>query len=342
VSSLTYRDDVRPLHFVAYDRLAGVPNVIVDGSATTDTQLTLSHWPGSPTPTDLLDDLSAQIVFRALADPSTFEGIEAVSNNHFDQDGLASMYSLVRPEHALTHRHQIIDVASAGDFGVSLDRDSMRIAMAIAAFDDPARSPLDDDVFAHGHAHQTEALYDALLPKFPELLANPYTFRRLWEDDDAHLSDSLEAIDRAEVAVVEEPEIDLAVCTLPEAWAAKAATRFTVAMKSALHPAALPHRTIRMRLLVSQGNQHRLECRYETWVMYRSRPLSPRPDLRDLARHLDDIEGRPCWRADPPGALIPALTCDEAGSRLAHQEFVDEVRRFLVTASAAWDPSVAR
>ena len=31
---------------------------------------------------------------------------------------------------------------------------------------------------------------------------------------------------------------------------------------------------------------HRLECRYETWVMYRSRPLAPRPDLRELARRL--------------------------------------------------------
>ena len=333
---------MRPLHFVDYRHVSGVPNVVVDGSATDNTRLTLSHWPSSPTPTDLLDDLSAQIVFRALADPSRFDGIEAVSNNHFDQDGLASVFSLVRPEHALAHRHQIVDVASAGDFGVSLDRDSMRIAMAIAAYDDPARSPLDADVFAHGYAHQTAALYEALLPKFPELLAHPESARRLWEDDDAHLTECLEAIDRCEVALVEEPEVDLAVCTLPEAWAAKAATRFTVGTMSVLHPAALPHRTTRMRLLVSHGHQHRLECRYETWVMYRSRKLTPRPDLRHLASRLDDIEGRGCWQADAPDALIPALTCDAEGSRLSHVDIVNEVRRFLADAPPAWDPFTPR
>ena len=311
--------------------MSGVPNVVVDGAATDNTRLTLSHWPGSPTPPELLDDLSAQIVFRALAEPSRFEGIEAVSNNHFDQDGLASMFSLVQPEHALAHRHQIVDVASAGDFGVSLDRDSMRIAMAIAAYDDPTRSPLDPAVFAHGYAHQTAALYEALLPKFPELLAHPGSLRRLWESDDAHLTESLEDIDRGEVALVEVPELDLAVCTLPEHWAAKASTRFTVAGTTALHPAALPHRTTRMRLLVSQGNHHRLECRYETWVMFRSRVLAPRPDLRVLAQRLDDIEGHHRWTADEPGALIPALTCADDGSSLEHAAFVAEVRHFLAT-----------
>ena len=73
------------LRFVAYDHLGDTPNVVVDGSPTASTRLTLSHWPGSPTPVDLLADLSAQIAFHALDRPaSLFDGIEAVSNNHFD------------------------------------------------------------------------------------------------------------------------------------------------------------------------------------------------------------------------------------------------------------------
>src|SRR5262245_17179276 len=86
------------MRFVPYHLLGDTPNVVVDGSATDSTVLTLSHWPGSPTPEELLDDLSAQIAFRALERPGLLDGIEAVSNNHYDQDGLVSAFTLLEPE----------------------------------------------------------------------------------------------------------------------------------------------------------------------------------------------------------------------------------------------------
>ncbi len=134
---------MRPLRYVRYEELAGTPNVVVDGSAGPDTRLVLSHWPGSPTPDVVRDDLSAQIALRALDHPDLFDGIEAVSNNHFDQDGLMSVYALTEPDGARARRDRVIDVARAGDFGWFESRDSARIAMAIAAFADPEISPLD-------------------------------------------------------------------------------------------------------------------------------------------------------------------------------------------------------
>jgi hypothetical protein len=325
------------LRFVAYHRLADTPNVIVDGSPTSSTCLTLSHWPGSPTPTDLLDDLSAQIAFHALEHPALFDGIEAVSNNHFDQDGLMSAFALLQPEAALARRGEVIDVASAGDFATFRDRNAMRIAMAIAAHDDPDRSPLPAAVFAHGYEEQCAALYEALLPMCVDLLDHPDRSRPLWEAEDAHLTESLSAIDNGTVVVTEEPELDLAVCVVPDSWAERTATRFTLSQSSALHPAALPNRTDCMRLLVSHGGEHRLECRYETWVMYRSRVLHPRPDLRILAAHLHDIEPDAGWRAEAPGALTPALAAS-IGTSLSLDAFSAEVRAFLATAAPAWDP----
>ncbi len=325
------------LRFVAYDHLGVIPNVVVDGSPTASTRLTLSHWPGSPTPVDLLDDLSAQIAFHALDRPALLDGIEAVSNNHFDQDGLMSAYALLEPEAATARRDLVIDVASAGDFATFRDRTAMRIAMAIAAFDDPRRSPLPAAVFEDGYEAQCAALYEALLPRCTELLDDPESVRSLWEDEDAHLTDSLDAIDLGTVSLREEPDLDLAVCVVPDAWAQRAATRFTIARSGALHPAALPNRTTCMRLLVSHGGEHRLECRYETWVMYRSRALAPRPDLRPLAARLDELEGRATWHADGPGGLTPALA-PQHGTDLPFEQFADEVRRFLATAAPAWDP----
>ena len=80
-----------PLRFVPEPLTTGIPNVVVDGSPNGDTVLTLSHWPGMPTPPELRDDLSAQIAFHALAEPQRFDGVDAVTNNHFDQDGLTSV-----------------------------------------------------------------------------------------------------------------------------------------------------------------------------------------------------------------------------------------------------------
>jgi hypothetical protein len=328
------------LRFVGYDHLGDLPNAVVDGSPTESTRLTLSHWPGSPTPVELLDDLSAQIAFHALDHPELFDGIEAVSNNHFDQDGLMSAFALLHPDAAIARRAQVIDVASAGDFATFTDRDSMRIAMAIAAHDLPDRSPLPADTFTGDYPEQCAAVYEAMLPRCVELLDHPDRFRGLWETEDAHLTESLEAIDRGIVRVHEEPELDLVVCEVPDEWATRSATRFTVHQRAALHPAALPNRTDCMRMLVSHDGHHRLECRYETWVMYRSRVLRPRPDLRVLAAHLHEVEPDAGWRADAPGSLTPAMEAT-VGTNLSLNRFTAEVRTFLATATAAWDPITA-
>ncbi|MBI4934646.1 MAG: hypothetical protein HY828_12250 [Actinobacteria bacterium] len=328
------------LRFHPYHLLDGIPNVVVDGSPTESTTLTLSHWPGSPTPTDLLDDLSAQIAFHALGRPELFDGIEAVSNNHFDQDGLMSACALLQPDDAIARRARVIDVASAGDFATFQDRDSMRIAMAIAAHDLPDRSPLPAATFAGDYPEQCAAVYEAMLPHCVELLDHPDWFRALWETEDAHLTESLDAIDRGVVRVHEEPEWDLVVCEVPDEWATRSATRFTVHQQAALHPAALPNRTMCMRMLVSHGGHHRLECRYETWVMYQSRVLQPRPDLRVLAAHLHDLEPDAGWRADAPGGLTPAMEAT-VGTGLSLESFLAEVRTFLATARPSWDPYAA-
>ena len=86
------------MHYVPYHRLGNIPNIIVDGAANESTLLTLSHWPQSGTPWALKDDLSAQIVFRYLDQPAFHVAVDAVSNNHFDEDGLISLFALLHPD----------------------------------------------------------------------------------------------------------------------------------------------------------------------------------------------------------------------------------------------------
>src|SRR4051812_32050274 len=101
--------DFKPLRYMPYEATVSVPNVVVDGSPNPATVLALSHWPGIAVPADseldLAADLSAQMAFRYVDGSGALHGdAEVVTNNHFDQDGLVSVYALSRPDDALARR----------------------------------------------------------------------------------------------------------------------------------------------------------------------------------------------------------------------------------------------
>jgi hypothetical protein len=144
------------------------------------------------------------------------------------------------------------------------------------------------------------------------------------------------------VRIVEHPTVDLAIVTVPDDWAARASHRFTQVWTDAVHPMAVDNATACLRILLVQGRRYRLECRYETWVMYVSQPVAPRPDLRPLADQLSD-EDDARWIADAPGSLTPQLRLDgDAESGLAPEAFIATVEQYLASAPAAWDPFAPR
>ena len=57
----------------------------------------LTHWPHIESPARYRADLSAQMAFRYADDQEADDGARLVSNNHFDQDGLVSAYTLTHP-----------------------------------------------------------------------------------------------------------------------------------------------------------------------------------------------------------------------------------------------------
>ncbi|HNG76210.1 MAG TPA: hypothetical protein PLY72_17190, partial [Candidatus Obscuribacter sp.] len=90
------------------------PHVVVDGSATPSTVLTLSHWPGSASPEAFRADLSASMAFKALheLEAGRFElPSEVITNNHYDEDGLVSVFALVHPQEALAMEAMLLDIA---------------------------------------------------------------------------------------------------------------------------------------------------------------------------------------------------------------------------------------
>src|SRR6266850_6003747 len=107
--------------------LADVPKLSVDG--TVDNAVHFSHWQGNQTPTALKADTSTEIALNLVAAPNKNEltrGIELVTNNHFDTDGVLSVWTVLTGERALELREKLIAAAEAGDFSELSTKEGVR------------------------------------------------------------------------------------------------------------------------------------------------------------------------------------------------------------------------
>jgi uncharacterized protein DUF6687 len=308
------------LRFAAYDEIGGRPNIIVDGYGTEGTVLTLSHWPGSGTPEILKDDLSTMIAFRYLDHPELAVSAEAISNNHFDEDGLCGIYTVLHPSEALERRASLVDVASAGDFAVFASREAFRVAAALMAFADEDRSPL--SIFSEPYPRQSAALYSELLPRLPDLLDNPDAYKDLWGPDETALDHTLSAIADGTVTIEEKRNLELAVVTVGDGFTGD------------LADAAVYTATPMNRVLVQRGHSYELRYRYESWVEYQSRAIPQRVDLRPLAKQLTEAEPAGKWRFESIDNLQPRLRLDGApSSAIPPERFKASVIEALAAAS---------
>jgi len=328
------------MQFVPYNQLATMPNIIVDGSGTDHTVLTLSHWPKSRSPLELRGDTSTAIVFNYLDTPKLHIEAEAVSNNHFDEDGLVGIFALLQPVVAQRHRDLLVDVAQAGDFGVFERRHAARIAFVLSAYADPESSPLPAGLFNRPYADLASELYAQTLDVLPRLITGVEDYRRLWESEDAKLTASEELINRGLITIEEQTDLDLAVVRLPEELPRQRVHRFTQRRLAECHPFALHNKTTCSRLLLLQGRRAELQYRYESWVQFASRRPAPRVDLSELASELSLEEttgGR--WVFDGVDQITPKLHVEGSGqTSVPIDMIVKRIEHHLRTGRSAWDP----
>lgn len=302
---------MQPLVYAPFSDTLDVPNVVVDGAANRSTVLTLSHWPGTNCPAELRADLSTEMAFRYLDEGGARHGsATVVTNAHFDEDGVVGVFALTDPERALAQRELLIDVARAGDFQCFHDRLAARMAMVIDAI---------------GSRHDTASAYRTVLPMLPDLAASIDDHRALWAEEDEWLEETERDLASGRIAIEEVPQLDLAIVT--------------ARTEREPHVMALHNRTDAFRVALIRGQQFGLTYRYESWVLYRSRPVLPRVDLQGLAERLTDLEpGAVEWQADAVDDLTPQLRPVGGASELDAARFVDELTAWLAAASTTWSP----
>jgi hypothetical protein len=326
--------------YCPYSELGDQPNIIVDGKSQRATTLTLSHWPWNSTPPELLRDTSTDIVFAYLDAPEYHQDIPIVSNSHFDEDGLLSMYGLVDPVNALKHRELMIGTSRAGDFSIYTDPDAAKLSFVLAAYADPAISPLPASVFAGSDADQIEGLYTRMLEELPGLLENIPGKQEYWEEEYSHLQASEAAIQLGEVVIDEVPELELAIVHIPESMPVRTVRRYLTRWQRSVHPFAVHNVTQCSRLVWIKGASIEAQYRYESWVQIASRRPAKRVDLTGLAEQLGVLEtAGGSWQFEGVNEVAPRLYLQgSCQSSIEPEVFVEHLSEWLRTQPAAWDP----
>jgi hypothetical protein len=329
-----------PVRYVPYRELGDRPNIIVDGAPVSSTVLTLSHWPVNNTPDILKRDTSTATVFAYLDMPELHTSIEIASNNHFDEDGLFSMFALCNPETALEYRDLLVDAAMTGDFGVYADRDAARLCFVIEAFADGQLSPLPPEVFTGCERQRIAKMFREMLDRLPALMENIGSYEEFWRDQDAHLAESESLIADGSVIIEEHPDLDLAVVDIPVDVPLRTVRRYLRPEQAAVHPFAINSATECTRVMRVQGAKYDFQYRYESWLQVVSRRPMFRVGLDEFAVRLNAVEEAPgTWRAENVMDIAPRLFLEGAGeSRLSRELFLEMLQSHLETAGVAWDP----
>ena len=321
------------------------PHVIVDGAARSLTRLTLSHWPGSPTPRPFWRDLSTESCFAYLARSTRRLAPELVTSDHLDEDALVSLKVLIDPEGAHARAAELLALARAGDFGVVSVDAIAKVGFALRAWFDQQRSPFSGAAGARPSGDQwRELCFRESLGRFDELIAHPDRFRDLYEEEYARYRASGRALEIGDVVMSDDPASSMTIVKLEPSLGASLESPLSQTTLP-VHPWVIHSASRRARVLVASYGRYCYYDRYETWVRYMSRPFPGRRDLSELALRLSEAETAGTrWHADLPSALVAVLRHD--GQSSLAPEFVtrtlDEYLRAMPVAFSAFGPEGPR
>jgi hypothetical protein len=145
-----------------------------------------SHWDGNETPAELKADTSTEIALR-FAERGVAKGLR-VANNHFDVDGVLSVFALLEPDIAIRHAGLLTAAAEAGDFDEwPADDRGLRLEIAIRAI---AAGRWRGVTAPRTLVASDARAYAVTLPHVAEVLADLESFRALWEDEWSALLDA--------------------------------------------------------------------------------------------------------------------------------------------------------
>jgi uncharacterized protein DUF6687 len=317
-----------------------IPKLSVDG--TVSNSVHFSHWEGNETPLQVRADTSTEIALNLVAAPNRDEltrGIDLVTNNHFDTDGVLSVWTVLTGERALELREQLIPAAEAGDFSEFKSEAAVRGSIVIQGSDQPspddeagspiasylAGQPVDDDARA----------YELVLPEVERILTRTDDYEHLWRSAWDRIASALESFELGASKVEEFPDGNLSLVTLaPEVFSPSG---FNPTRHAAPYTAISHYARGQLFLITTPLNGgwvYRIDYPYYSWAETLVRPRIERRDFSQLLAQLNQLEsgGDGVWKLDN-SEMTSAVKFIGSGGKLAASTLPpNEVARLFRTA----------
>jgi hypothetical protein len=317
------------------EALDNVPKLSVDG--TVDNSIHFSHWEGNRTSVEVKADTSTEIALNLVASPNRealTNGIELVTNNHFDTDGALSVWTVLNGERALPYRDLLIAAAEAGDFSEHSSDDGVRVSIAIQGSDQA--SPNNDTgsplarLLAGENVDDDARAYELVLPEVERLLQNINDYESLWRQGWENVVAAIESFERGESKVTEYADTKVSLITLAPKLFDGAG--FSPTRHAAPYTAISKYAQGQLFLIAIPTNPgwfYRLDYPYYSWAETVVRPRVQRRDLTAVLQLLNRKEsnfgGR--WKPDNREMTSAVKFLDSAGtlaaSRLEPHEIAD-------------------
>jgi hypothetical protein len=322
------------------DEIANIPKLSVDG--TVGNSIHFSHWQDNETPEEVKADTSTEIALNLVTSPnreSLTQGIELVTNNHFDTDGILSVWTVMTGERAAEYRDVLIAAAEAGDFSEYSTETGIRVSIAIQGSDQA--SPNNDDGsplarrIAGAEVDDDARAYELVMPEVERLITNINDYEDLWRDGWESISKAVESFEAGASKVTELPESQISLITLaPEIFSGSGfnptrhAAPYTAISRYArgmLYVIAIP---------AAGGWFYRIDYPYYSWAETIVRPTVHRRDFTDALRGLNDTEGNAGrWQLDNREMTSAVKFLDETGSLTASSYSPDEIANIIAAES---------
>ena len=328
------------MRFKFYDeRLADVPKLSIDG--TVDNAIHFSHWKGNRTPASVKADTSTEIALNLVAAPNREEltgGIDLVTNNHFDTDGVLSVWTVLTGERALELRDKLIAAAEAGDFSELSTQEAVRASIVIqgseSPIDEQAGSPLARQL-AGEPVNDDQRAYELVLPHVERVLTHTNDYASLWADPWNRIASALDSFARGRSRVEEDDEAKISLITLaPEIFSPAG---FKPTRHSAPFTAISHHARGEVFLIATPldgGWAYRIDYPYYSWAETIVRPPIERRDFSSFIEQLNQLEKNTAgsWRLDSSELASAAKFSDQNGKLAASSLSLDAVASGLRSA----------
>jgi len=292
------------MHFEFYHAgLDDTPKLSVDG--TVSNSIHFSHWEGNETPPELKADTSTEIATNLVGSPDRDKltrGIELVTNNHFDTDGILSVWTVLTGERALELRDRLIPAAEAGDFSEFTNEDAVRASIVIQGSDQP--NPNED--LGSPLAYQLAGMnvddaraYELVLPEVERVLTNIGAYEALWRSAWEKIAIALDSFARGSSTVKNFGNVSL-VTLAPEVFSSSGfnPTRHAAPYTAISHYAK--GEVFVIATPFASGWTYRIDYPYYSWAETVVRPKIMRRDWTKLLEGLNEAERNKfgSWKLD--------------------------------------------